>query len=50
MTVPDLSKMTEDAAKAALKELRLGVNVQTGTSDDVRRDRSMISLRQQVQR
>ena len=27
--------MTEDAAKAALKELRLGVNVQTGTSDDV---------------
>lgn len=35
VTVPDLSKMTEDAAKAALKELRLGVNVQTGTSDDV---------------
>lgn len=33
--VPNLSKMTEDAAKAALKELRLGVNVQTGTSDDV---------------
>ena len=26
---------TEDEAKAALKELRLGVNVQTGTSDDV---------------
>ena len=35
VTVPDLSKMTEDAAKAALKKLRLGVNVQTGTSDDV---------------
>ena len=35
VTVPDLSKMTEDGAKAALKELRLGVNVQTGTSDDV---------------
>ena len=33
--VPDLFKMTEDGAKAALKELRLGVNVQTGTSDDV---------------
>ena len=33
--VPNLSKMTEDGAKAALKELRLGVNVQTGTSDDV---------------
>lgn len=33
--VPDLSKWTEDEAKAALKELRLGVNVQTGTSDDV---------------
>lgn len=33
--VPDLYKMTEDKAKAALKELRLGVNVQTGTSDDV---------------
>ena len=33
--VPDLFKMTEDQAKAALKELRLGVNVQTGTSDDV---------------
>lgn len=33
--VPDLSKMTEDVAKAALKELRLGVNVQMGTSDDV---------------
>ena len=33
--VPDLSKMTEDGAKAALKELRLGVNVQMGTSDDV---------------
>ena len=35
VTVPDLSKNTEDEAKAALKELRLGVNVQTGTSDDV---------------
>ena len=35
VTVPDLSKMTEDKAKAALKKLRLGVNVQTGTSDDV---------------
>lgn len=35
VTVPDLFKMTEDGAKAALKELRLGVNVQTGTSDDV---------------
>ena len=35
VTVPDLSKMTEDEAKAALKKLRLGVNVQTGTSDDV---------------
>ena len=35
VTVPNLSKMTEDWAKAALKELRLGVNVQTGTSDDV---------------
>lgn len=35
VTVPNLSKMTEDAAKAALKKLRLGVNVQTGTSDDV---------------
>lgn len=35
VTVPDLSKMTEDAAKATLKKLRLGVNVQTGTSDDV---------------
>lgn len=35
VTVPNLSKMTEDKAKAALKELRLGVNVQTGTSDDV---------------
>lgn len=35
VTVPNLSKMTEDEAKAALKELRLGVNVQTGTSDDV---------------
>ena len=35
VTVPNLSKMTEDAAKAALKDLRLGVNVQTGTSDDV---------------
>ena len=33
--VPNLSKRTEDEAKAALKELRLGVNVQTGTSDDV---------------
>ena len=33
--VPDLSKKTEDEAKAALKKLRLGVNVQTGTSDDV---------------
>lgn len=35
VTVPDLSKMTEDEAKAALKKLRLGVNVQTGTSDDI---------------
>ena len=35
VTVPDLSKRTGDEAKAALKELRLGVNVQTGTSDDV---------------
>ena len=35
VTVPDLSKMTEDEAKATLKKLRLGVNVQTGTSDDV---------------
>ena len=35
VTVPDLSKKTEDEAQAALKELRLGVNVQTGTSDDV---------------
>ena len=35
VTVPDLSKKTEDEAKAALKELRLGVNVKTGTSDDV---------------
>lgn len=35
VTVPDLSKKTEDEAKVALKELRLGVNVQTGTSDDV---------------
>ena len=35
VTVPDLSKKTDDEAKAALKELRLGVNVQTGTSDDV---------------
>ena len=35
VTVPDLFKMTEDGSKAALKELRLGVNVQTGTSDDV---------------
>lgn len=35
VAVPDLFKMTEDKAKAALKELKLGVNVQTGTSDDV---------------
>ena len=35
VTVPDLSKKTEDEAKAALKKLRLGVNVETGTSDDV---------------
>lgn len=35
VTVPDLSKMTEDEAKATLKKLRLGVNVQTGTSDDI---------------
>ena len=35
VTVPDLSKMTEDEAKAALKKLRLGVNVQTGTKVDV---------------
>ena len=35
VTVPDLSKMTEDEAKDTLKKLRLGVNVQTGTSDDV---------------
>lgn len=35
VTVPDLSKRTEDEAKATLKKLRLGVNVQTGTSDDV---------------
>lgn len=35
VTVPDLSKRTEDEAKAALKKVRLGVNVQTGTSDDV---------------
>lgn len=35
VTVPDLSKNTQDEAKAALKKLRLGVNVQTGTSDDV---------------
>ena len=35
IATPDLSKKTEDEAKAALKELRLGVNVQTGTSDDV---------------
>ena len=35
VTVPDLSKRTEDEAKAVLKKLRLGVNVQTGTSDDV---------------
>ena len=35
VTVPDLSKRTEDEAKAALKKLRLGVNVQTGTSDDI---------------
>lgn len=35
VTVPDLSNNTQDVAKAALKKLRLGVNVQTGTSDDV---------------
>ncbi|MEI3375998.1 MAG: Stk1 family PASTA domain-containing Ser/Thr kinase [Coprococcus catus] len=35
VTVPDLSNNTQDEAKAALKKLRLGVNVQTGTSDDV---------------
>lgn len=35
VTVPDLSNNTQDKAKAALKKLRLGVNVQTGTSDDV---------------
>lgn len=35
VTVPDLSNNTQDGAKAALKKLRLGVNVQTGTSDDV---------------
>lgn len=35
VTVPDLSNKTQDEAKAALKKLRLGVNVQTGTSDDV---------------
>lgn len=33
--VPDLSNMTEDEAKAALSKLRLGVNVQKGSSDDV---------------
>lgn len=35
VTVPDLSNNTQDEAKAALKKLRLGVNVQMGTSDDV---------------
>ncbi len=35
VTVPDLSNNTQDGAKAALKKLRLGVNVQTGTSADV---------------
>ena len=35
VTVPDLYNNTQDEAKAALKKLRLGVNVQTGTSDDV---------------
>lgn len=35
VTVPDLSNNTQDEAKDALKKLRLGVNVQTGTSDDV---------------
>lgn len=35
VTVPDLSNNTQDEAKATLKKLRLGVNVQTGTSDDV---------------
>lgn len=35
VTVPDLSNETQDDAKDALKKLRLGVNVQTGTSDDV---------------
>ena len=35
VTVPDLSNNPQDEAKAALKKLRLGVNVQTGTSDDV---------------
>ncbi len=33
--VPDLSNMTETAAKAALNKLRLGVSVQKGSSDDV---------------
>lgn len=33
--VPDLSKMTETKAKAALNKLRLGVDVQKGSSDDV---------------
>lgn len=33
--VPDLSNMTETAAKAALNKLRLGVSVQEGSSDDV---------------
>lgn len=33
--VPDLSNKTETEAKAALKKLRLGVNVQKGSSDDV---------------
>jgi len=32
--VPDLSNMTEAGAKAALNKLRLGVNVQKGSSDD----------------
>ena len=33
--VPDLSNKTETEAKAALNELRLGVSVQEGSSDDV---------------
>lgn len=33
--VPDLSNKTETEAKAALNKLRLGVNVQKGSSDDV---------------